>query len=144
MHIYEDIKKRANFDYGIMQNLKAHLHCEQSFIVSFSWSTRRERESKIASILWTQFSVQVNLVFSRQTVFSIASVCLLINSCDHNWTRCIIRDTRLLDLGSKLFPSNIQRMLNENVTRFTQSLLKYSKDWASKRKFLLARLGKPF
>ena len=24
MHIYEDIKNRANFDYGIMQKLKAH------------------------------------------------------------------------------------------------------------------------
>ena len=44
--------------------------------------------------------------------------------------------TRLLDLGSKLFPSNIQRMLNKNLTRFMHNLLKSAfKNWAGKRKF---------
>ena len=44
----------------------------------------------------------------------------------------------LLSLGSKLYPSNKQRMLNEDPTRFMQSLIRVRQNRASERKALLA------
>ena len=129
MHIYEDIKNRANFDYGIMQKLKAHPVLRAELPCFFFLIDKEEKRIYLNRVnLLNPIFCTGQSCFLSSNWFLIASVCLLINSCDHNWTRCTIRDTRLLDLGSELFPSNTQRMLNENLTRFTQSLLKYSKN----------------
>ena len=48
-----------------------------------------------------------------------------------------VASARLLGLGSKLYPSNILRMLNKDVTRFMQSLSQVHQNWASERKTLL-------
>ena len=45
---------------------------------------------------------------------------------------------RLLSLGLKLYPSNIQRMLNKDFTRFMQSLSRIRQIRASEKKDLLA------
>ena len=47
-------------------------------------------------------------------------------------------DCNLLGLGSKLYPRNMQRMLNKDLTRFMQSLSREHQNRASKRKALLA------
>ena len=143
MHIYEDIKDRANFwlrHYAKTESPSC-IAIRASLFLFLDRQEGKENLPKSRQSFEPNFLYRSILFSLVKLVFSIASVCLLINSCDHNWTRCTIRDTRLLYVGSKLLPSNIQRMLNENVIRFTQSLLKYSKNWASKRKFLLARLG---
>ena len=44
----------------------------------------------------------------------------------------------ILGLGSKLYPGNMQRMLNKDLTRFMQSLSREHQNRASKRKALLA------
>ena len=41
---------------------------------------------------------------------------------------------RLLDLGTKLNPSNFPRMLNKDLTRFMQSLSRVRQNRASERK----------
>ena len=79
----------------------------------------------------------VNPVFSCQTGFSSASICLLIN----RWLQLsplYILSTGPLRLGSKVYPSNMQRMLHKGFTRFKQSLSRARQDRASKRKSLLA------
>ena len=48
-----------------------------------------------------------------------------INSCERLGLKCCkLEDFKLglLGLGSKLYPGNMQRMLNKDVTRFMQSL----------------------
>ena len=45
----------------------------------------------------------------------------------------------LLGLASKLYDSNMQRMLNKDLTQFKQSLTWVPQNEASKRKALLAR-----
>ena len=42
-------------------------------------------------------------------------------------TALAVPSTRLLGLGSKLYPGNIPRMLNRDVTRLMQSLSRYAK-----------------
>ena len=44
----------------------------------------------------------------------------------------------LLGIGSKRYPSNMQRMRNKDLNRFTQRLLRVRKNQANKRKVLLA------
>ena len=51
----------------------------------------------------------------------------------------IVPHGRLLGLGSKLYDSNMQRMLNKDLTQFKQSLTWVPQNGASKRKALLAR-----
>ena len=43
-----------------------------------------------------------------------------------------------LDLGSRLYPGNMQRIFNKDLTRFMQSLSRERQNRASKRKVLLA------
>ena len=44
----------------------------------------------------------------------------------------------LLGIGSKRYPSNMQRMRNKDLNRFTQRLLRVRKNQANERKVLLA------
>ena len=60
-------------------------------------------------------------VFSRQTGFLSASIRLLINRCSFI-LKTAVTSARLLGLGLKLYPSNMQRLLNKDLTRFMQSL----------------------
>ena len=48
-----------------------------------------------------------------------------------------VASTWLLGLGSKLYPSNMQRMLNKDLTRFMQILSRVHQKLASERKTLL-------
>ena len=50
-----------------------------------------------------------------------------------------ITEPAVPSLGLKLYPSNMQRMLNKELTRFIQSLSRIRQNRASKRKALLAR-----
>ena len=47
---------------------------------------------------------------------------------------------RLLSLGSKLYPTNMKRMLNKDLIRFKQRLSRFRRNRASERKVLLAGL----
>ena len=69
--------------------------------------------------------------------FSSGSIFFLIN----RWLQLsllYIPSTGLLGLGSKVYPSNMQRMLNKGFTRVKHSLSRVRQNWASKRKSLLA------
>ena len=44
----------------------------------------------------------------------------------------------ILGLGSRLYPGNMQRIFNKDLTRFMQSLSRERQNRASKRKALLA------
>ena len=93
-----------------------------------------EKSSEITAV---RTSGLVNPVFSCQTGFSSASICLLIN----RWLQLsplYILSTGPLRLGSKVYPSDMQRMLHKGFTRFKQSLSRARQDRASKKKSLLA------
>ena len=53
-------------------------------------------------------------------------------------TESAVASTRLLGLALKLYPSNMQCMLNIDLTRFKQCLSQIRQNQASKRKTLLA------
>ena len=53
-------------------------------------------------------------------------------------TEPAVASTRLLGLGSKLYPSNMQRILKKDLTQFTESLSRVRQSQASQRKALLA------
>ena len=87
--------------------------CEQSPILSSSWVGTRK----------------VDLVFSRQTGF-FECACLLNKPMVI--TEPAVPSARLLGLGSKLYPSNMKRMVNKDFTRFKQSFSRTAN--SSKRK----------
>ena len=65
-------------------------------------------------------SGRVNFSFSRQTGFS--RVCIHVFIKPMIVTEPAVPSTRPLGLGLKLYPSNMQRMRNEDLIRFMQSL----------------------
>ena len=79
-----------------------------------------------------QTSGPVNLAFSRQTGFF---------ECEHLFidkpmviTEPAAVGVRVLGLGSKLYPSNMPRMLKKDLTRSKQSLSRVRQNRASKKK----------
>ena len=87
----------------------------------------------------SQTSGIVNLVFSRQTGFF---------KPEHPFidkpmviTEPAVPSARLLGLGSRLYPSNMQRMLNKDLTQFKQSLSRVRQNLESERKALLVGLS---
>ena len=48
----------------------------------------------------------------------------------------VIPSARLLGLGSKLYPSDMQRMLKKDLTRLMQSLSRIRQNRASERKHI--------
>lgn len=56
-------------------------------------------------------------------------------------TEPAVPGARLLRLGSRLCPSNMQRMLNKDLTQFKQSLSRVRQNLESERKALLAGLS---
>ena len=83
-----------------------------------------------------QTSGLVNLVFSRQTVF-FDYVQLFIDK-PMVITEPAVASTWLLRLGSKLYPSSMQRVLNKDLTQFIERLSRVGQNQASQRKALLA------
>ena len=79
-----------------------------------------------------QTSGLVNLVFSRQTVF-FDYVHVLIDK-PMVITEPAVASTRLLDLGSKLYPSNMQRILKKDLTQFMESLSRVRQNQASQER----------
>ena len=63
-----------------------------------------------------------SLIFSCQTDFLSASNCLLMKLMVLNLTELAVPSTRLLGLVLKPYPSNVQFMLNKDLTRFMPSL----------------------
>ena len=64
-----------------------------------------------------------------------------LKCCSEQRTSKIVASARLLGilgLSSKLYPGNMQRLLNKDLTRFMQSLSRERQNRASKRKALLA------
>ena len=88
-------------------------------LVSGAEEKRREtlpESHKVFEVTAARISGLVNIVLSCQTIvklffyFSSASIRLLI-------TKSAVPSARLLGLGSKLYPSKIQRMLNNDSSR---------------------------
>ena len=77
----------------------------------------------------------VNLVFSRQTEFLCASIRLLNKPMFI--TEPVVPSERILGLGSKLYPRNMQRMLKRDLVRFMQFFSRVRQNRESKRKVLL-------
>ena len=80
--------------------------------------------------------------------FSTTQSCFLSSNwffeCEHSLinklmvtTEAAVPWTRLLGLGLKLYPSNLERMLNKDLTRFIQSLSRVRKNRPSERNPLL-------
>ena len=66
-----------------------------------------------------------------------------INSCEKLGFKCCkleasARLSGILDLDSKLYPGNMQRMLNKDLARLMHSFSRERQNRASKRKALLA------
>ena len=84
-----------------------------------------------------QTSRRVNRVFSRQTVFFFVCELLLIDK-PMVTSEPAVTSAQLLGLGSKLYHSNMQHMLNEDNTRFIQSPSRVRQNRGSERKAVLA------
>ena len=52
-------------------------------------------------------------------------------------TEPTVPSARILSLGSKMYPSDIQHMLNKDFTRFMQSLSRIRQNRVSERKAVL-------
>ena len=72
-----------------------------------------------SQVVAAQTSTLGNLVLSHHLVFLSASILSLINKMVI--TKPTVASARLLGLGSKLYLSNMPRMLNKDFTQFIQS-----------------------
>ena len=89
----------------------------------------------IASSLWSHLSPKSSiLLFLFKLVFSNTSICY--NPMDIS--EPAVPSAGLLGLGSKLYPSNMLRMLNKNLNCFVQCLSSARQNRASERQVLLA------
>ena len=82
-----------------------------------------------------QTSEPVNLVLSPQTVFFFEREHPFIDK-PIVITEPAVPSGQLLGLCSKLYPSNMQRMLNKDLTRFKQSFSRVHQNQACERKAL--------
>ena len=96
----------------------------------------RWRKGGCLEVAATRPSRLVNLVFSRQSGFSTASIRLLIKLMVT--TEPAIPNAWLLSLGLKLYPSNMRRMFKWDLTPFMQSNSWVRQNRESKIKTLLA------
>ena len=89
----------------------------------------------IASSLWSHLSPKSSILFFLfKLVFSNTSICY--NPMDIS--EPAVPSAGLLGLGSKLYPSNMLRMLNKNLNCFVQCLSWARQNRASERQVLLA------
>ena len=89
----------------------------------------------IASSLWSHLSPKSSILFLLfKLVFSTTSICY--NPMDIS--EPAVPSAGLLGLGSKLYPSNMLRMLNKNLNCFVQCLSSARQNRASERQVLLA------
>ena len=84
-----------------------------------------------------QTSAPVNLVLSRPTGFFKPEHPFIYKAI----TEPAVPSARLLGLGSRLYPSNMQRMFNKDLTPFKQSLSRVRQNQKSERMALLAGLS---
>ena len=102
---------------------KTSSSCEQSLFLFSFWSSKRKGSSAlIASRLWSRRSPNV---WASQSCFLLSN---WFFECEHLFigkpmviTKPAVPRARLLGLGSKLYPSNMQRILNKDLIRFKQS-----------------------
>ena len=118
--------------------------CEQSLVLSTSWSRRRKGGSAwMASNLWTL----------RSPRFWTCESCLNWSNWlfvwEHPFTdkRTVITEpavprTRRSGLGSKLYPINVPRMLNKDLTWFMQSLFRVRQKLSKLKKGLCCHGGR--
>ena len=118
--------------------------CEQSLLLSTSWSRRRKGGSAwMASNLWTH----------RSPSFLTCASCLNSSNWlfvwEHPFTdkRTVITEpavprTRRSGLGSKLYPSNVPRMFNKDLAGFMQSLSRVRQKLSKQRKRLCCQGGR--
>ena len=92
--------------------------CEQSLLL-FSWSALPE-SCQTFEVAAAQTSGPVNLVSSCQTGFFECKY--LFFEEPMLIPEITVASEWLLGLGSKLYPSDMQRMLNKDLTQFVQSL----------------------
>ena len=89
----------------------------------------------IASNLWSHLSPKSSILFFLfKLVFSNTSICY--NPMDIS--EPAVPSAGLLGLGSKLYPSNMLRMLNKNLNCFVQCLSWARQNRASEKQVLLA------
>ena len=136
----ESLKRKRTYGSSLKYylGLRSHHASIASFCLLLDWGGEKEAlpESRQAfDVTAARNSGLFNLVFPRQTSFF---------ECEHPFidkpmviTEPVVPRTWLLRLGSKLSPSNMQRMLNKDLTRFMQSLAQVSQIWGSERKALL-------
>ena len=72
--------------------------------------------------------------FSRQTGFCVRAS---VNDEPMFTTEPTVLSARILSLGSKMYPSDIQRMLNKDFTRFMQRLSRIRQNRVRERKAVL-------
>ena len=123
-------KKIANVIYGRILKQDDWIEitvvspCEHSLLWS-SWVGSKKaallESRQTFEVAAAQTSGPVNLVLSLQTVFFECSIHLF------EFIDTAVASARLLGLGSKLYPSDMLRMFNKDLSQFMQSLSKYAK-----------------
>ena len=130
-------KKIANVIYrGILKQddwieITVVSPCEHSLLWS-SWVGSKKaallESRQTFEVAAAQTSGRVNLVLSLQTGFFECSI-HLFEFIDKPMvtTKTSVASARLLGLDSKLYPSDMLRMFNKDLSQFMQSLSKYAK-----------------
>ena len=120
-----------------------HELCQSGSTASFAFSSEEEERmlflnhaKQTFEFTEAQTSGLVNLALSRKTGFFECEHPLIDNPMA--LTEPAVASARLLDLGSKLYPRKMPRMLNKKVIRFMHRLPQVRQNRASERKVPLA------
>ena len=130
--------------------IEEHAASRASFCLFLYWGEEKEalpESRQLFEAAAARTSGLVNLVFSRQTGFSSASVNLVtkpmvIIKPAVPWKTKMAARSGILGLGSRLHPGKMQRILNKDLNRFMQSLSRERQNQARKRKALLVGWSK--
>ena len=130
--------------------IEEHAASRASFCLFLYWGEEKEalpESRQLFEAAAARASGLVNLVFSRQTGFSSASVNLVTKSMviikpAVPWKTKMAARSGILGLGSRLHPGKMQRILNKDLNRFMQSLSRERQNQARKRKALLVGWSK--
>ena len=136
-------QSQFNFlDALVKQHPASRAPCKQSLLLSFSLLRRRKGGSaRITSTLWSLRSPSVWTSQSCSNRFFQCERPFSDKTDGYNWARCTMKNQdggEIWHMGSRLYPGNMQRIFNKDLTRFMQSLSRERQNRASKRKALLA------
>ena len=122
------------------ENLQVEIFSNQYIINEWRWVSyeelwRSRRVLSVSAITPSSISIILHMIWKPNSITGFFNSCILFIDAMFI-TEPAISSTSILGLGSKLYSSNMQCMLNKDLTWFMQSLSEEWQNWVTKKRLL--------